>query len=229
MAKKIAVVEDDSNIREVVCEYMKASGFETVPFGDGKQAMEYISNPVNKPDLYILDIMLPGASGLELLAKIREISETPVIMLTALEDEYTQLTSFNLNTDDYVTKPFSAKILVKRAQALLRRSGSSGNTLSAGNVVIDLDCYTAYENGNKLTLTLKEFEILKILMQNRKKVLSRQQLLDHVWGHDYFGDERTVDVHIKNLRKKFTDDPIQTVKGVGYKIDTAETPATCGN
>jgi len=218
MSLTIMVAEDDPNISEVVSEYLKARGFTVMSVPDGKTAAELIENDPTI-DLYILDIMLPGPSGLELLGLIREYrGDAPVIMLTALSDEHTQLNSFNKKADDYVTKPFSPKVLVKRVEALLYRCGKLRRALELGSVKIDLDNYEAYEGGNKVELTLKEFELLKALITSRNRVLSRQQLMDIVWGNDYFGDERTVDAHIKNLRKKFSREIIRTVKGVGYKI-----------
>jgi len=223
MAQTVMVVEDDAHIREVVLEYLKASGFRVRAAADGGAAMAVLDDAIEREsiDLFILDIMLPGYTGMELLARLRGLGRKPVIMLTALDDEYTQITSFNHNADDYVTKPFSPKVLVKRVEALLRRTGQASvqNRLAIGALALDTEAYTAYENGEMLPLTLKEYEILKILMTHEHKALSRQQLLDMVWGYDYFGDERIVDVHIKNLRKKLNRDPIVTVKGVGYRLD----------
>lgn len=221
-SRKILVVEDDKSINEVVSEYLKESGFSVLSAYDGRIASEMISDWADI-DLFILDIMLPGINGIDLLKIIREenrYEETPVMMLTAMTDEYTQLLSFEGLADDYVTKPFSPKILVKRVQALLRRSGNISRVIKAGGVTIDADSYEAYENGVKVRLTLREFELLKVLMSNPNKVLSRQRLLNLVWGYDFFGDERIVDVHIKNLRKKFESNIIVTIKGVGYKAET---------
>lgn len=218
MANKIFVVEDDENIREVIAEYLKDAGFIVTTAEDGKKAYDIISKSDNI-DLYILDIMLPEISGLELLKIIRGVCNIPVIMLTALGDEHTQLLSFDALADDYITKPFSPKLLVKRVECLLRRTGKFFNLLHMGPICIDADSYSAFEDGEKVILTLKEFDMLKMLMKNKGKVLSRQQLLNYVWGYDYFGDERIVDVHIKNIRKKFKTNIIQTIKGVGYIID----------
>lgn len=213
----ILVVEDDENIREILTEYLKDAGFIVITAEDGKKAYDIIMKEKNI-DLYMLDIMLPEVTGLELLKIIRKLCDTPVIMLTALEDEYTQLLSFNALADDYVTKPFSPKLIVKRVECLLRRTGKLHNSLEAGPINIDVDNYTAFEYGKEIILTLKEFEMLKVLMENKTRVLTRQQLLNYVWGYDFFGDERIVDVHIKNIRKKFKANIIKTVKGVGYKL-----------
>lgn len=218
MANVVLVVEDDENIREVVEEYLKAAGFIVITTDDGKKALEMLEL-YTEIDLYILDIMLPEISGLEILKRIRTTQQTPVIMLTALDDECTQLISFDGQADDYITKPFSPKLLVKRVQALLRRTGKHNEILEIGSISVNVDSYEAFENETRIDLTLKELEILKTLMQHQGKVLSRQQLLNLVWGYDYFGDERIVDVHIKNIRKKFKTNIIITVKGVGYKIE----------
>jgi len=219
--KMILVVEDDININQVVCEYLKDAGFEVISYTDGLKAKEFMAGGT-RIELAILDIMLPGFSGLELLKIARSsehLAQTPVMMLTALSDEQTQIASFDNFADDYVTKPFSPKVLVKRAMALLRRSGGDSGHLRLGNLEIDLQRYTVQDQGENIKLTLKEFELLKTLLTNQQKVLSRPQLLDLVWGYDYFGDDRIVDAHIKNLRRKLKSNLIQTVKGVGYKAD----------
>jgi DNA-binding response OmpR family regulator len=219
--KMILVVEDDVNINQVVCEYLKDAGFAVVSHLDGEKAKEFIESGA-KIDLCIFDIMLPGISGLELLKIVREqesLAQVPIMMLTALSDEQTQIASFDSLADDYVTKPFSPKILVKRAVALLRRSVGGSGTLRFGDLEIDLQRYVVTDQGETVKLTLKEFELLKTLVSSPRKVLSRPRLLEQVWGYDYFGDDRIVDAHIKNLRRKLKSELIQTVKGVGYKAD----------
>ncbi len=221
MGSTILVVEDDLNINETVSEYLKEAGFFVVSSVDGTKAEEIIQSNFDV-DLFILDIMLPGRSGLELLKFIRnmdEQKEKPVMMLTAIGDEMTQLLSFDSLADDYVTKPFSPNVLVKRVNTLLRRSRHTARIMQCGNLVIDLDGYEVLESGHRVNLTLREFELLNVLMSNAGKVLSRQQLLNHAWGYDYFGDDRIVDVHIKNLRKKLNSNVIATIKGVGYKLE----------
>lgn len=221
MGSTILVVEDDLNINETVSEYLKEAGFFVVSSVDGRKAEEIIQSNFDV-DLFILDIMLPGRSGLELLKFIRnmdEQKEKPVMMLTAIGDEMTQLLSFDSLADDYVTKPFSPNVLVKRVNTLLRRSRHTSRIMQCGNLVIDLDGYEVLESGHRVNLTLREFELLSVLMSNAGKVLSRQQLLNHAWGYDYFGDDRIVDVHIKNLRKKLNSNVIATIKGVGYKLE----------
>ncbi len=221
MGSTILVVEDDVNINETVSEYLKEAGFLVVSSVDGTKAEEIIQSNFDV-DLFILDIMLPGRSGLELLKIIRsmdEQKEKPVLMLTAIGDEMTQLLSFDGLADDYVTKPFSPGVLVKRVNALLRRCRHTSRIMQCGNLVIDLDGYEVLESGHTVNLTLREFELLSALMSSAGKVLSRQQLLNHAWGYDYFGDDRIVDVHIKNLRKKLNGTVIITIKGVGYKLE----------
>lgn len=218
MTYKILVVEDDKNIIEIVEEYLLDAEYTVLTAEDGKEAKKIIDE-IGDIDLYILDIMLPGMTGLELLKYIRQDKDMPVIMLTALDDEFTQVLSFDGLADDYVTKPFSPKLLVKRVEAQLRRYHKKDNKIQMGNITLDLDSYEAYEGEEKMNLTLKELKLLEVLMQHKGKVLNRQQLLNYVWGYDYFGDERIVDAHIKNIRKKFNTNLIVTVKGVGYKIE----------
>ena len=219
MQQTILVVEDDARINEVVTEYMKDAGYTVLSVVDGGHALDVISKD-RSIDLFVLDIMLPGASGLKLLEAVRQSEhhkDTPVIMLTALGDEQTQLLSFDALADDYVTKPFSPKILVRRTQALLRRSGGE-NTVEHGDITLSYESYEVTQSGEHIKLTRREFEMLGVLMASAGKVLTRQQLLDKAWGYDYFGDDRIVDVHIKNLRRKLAGEVIHTIKGVGYKF-----------
>ncbi len=220
MPQTVHIVEDDCNINEVVSEYMKEAGYIVLSSAHGGDALRLIRQRADI-DLFILDIMLPEVSGLALLKAIRRMEkhrEKPVVMLTALGDEATQLMSFDELADDYVAKPFSPKVLVRRVQALLRRGGAGDKMLRYGDITLNYDSFEAWEAGRKLGLTLREFELMGTLMQNAGKALSRQQLLNHAWGYDYFGDERVVDVHIKNLRKKLKTHVISTIIGVGYKF-----------
>ena len=221
MSNTILVVEDDKDINEVVTEYMKDAGYIVISCTSGSEAKDILlQNP--SIDLFILDIMLPEINGLELLKLIRlseNHEEKPVLMLTALEDEATQLLSFDQLADDYVVKPFSPKVLVKRVEKLIRFRGKTDKKLRCGNIVMDCESYEVYDQQEKIPLTYREFELLNTLMTHAGKVLNRQQMLNYAWGYDYFGDERIVDVHIKNLRKKLKSDAIVTVKGVGYKLE----------
>jgi len=223
MSQTILVVEDDKDINEVVSEYMKDAGYIVISCGSGSAAQSalYQNEAI---DLFILDIMLPGINGLELLKMIRTMEvhkEKPVLMLTALDDEATQILSFDELADDYVVKPFSPRVLVKRVEKLLRNQPGGHKKLQCGDIILDYDSYEVYDQQESIRLTFREFELLSTLMLNAGKVLNRQQLLNHAWGYEYFGDERIVDVHIKNLRKKLRSEVIVTIKGVGYKLEGA--------
>jgi len=221
MSQTILVVEDDKDINEVVSEYMKDAGYIVISCGSGSAAQSAL-NQKEAIDLFILDIMLPGINGLELLKMIRTMEvhkEKPVLMLTALDDEATQILSFDELADDYVVKPFSPRVLVKRVEKLLRNQPGGHKKLQCGDIILDYDSYEVYDQQESIRLTFREFELLSTLMLNAGKVLNRQQLLNHAWGYEYFGDERIVDVHIKNLRKKLRSEVIVTIKGVGYKLE----------
>lgn len=215
---RILVVEDDRNTNQVICEFLKASGYEVLPAYDGEEALALFYE--NRIALVIADIMLPKKNGLEVLNYIRSLSQTPVIMLTALGDDYTQIRSFDLQADDYITKPFSPTILVKRVQAVLKRTAAPANEpVALGDVLLDFSAYRVTRNGVPIAVTAKELEILKFLIENRGRVVSRQQILDHVWGLDAASSDRTIDTHIKNIRKKLNCGCIMTVKGIGYKME----------
>lgn len=217
----ILVCEDDRNTNQVICEFLKESGYNVTASFDGESAVESFFE--KQYDLVILDIMLPRKTGMEVLKEIRSLSNVPVIMLTALADEYTQIKSFDLQADEYVTKPFYPIVLVKRATALLRRSHPiDKTTVSFEDITVDFSSYTITKNKNQIPLTTKEFEILKILIENQGTVLSRPQILDSVWSFDSDISDRIVDTHIKNLRKKLDCHSIQTVKGIGYKFEVSE-------
>lgn len=217
----ILVVEDDRNTNQVIYEFLKDSGYNVTASFDGEAAIERFFE--NQYDLVILDIMLPRKTGMEVLKEVRRISNVPVIMLTALADEYTQIKSFDLQADEYVTKPFSPVVLVKRVSALIRRSHPiDKTTVSFEDVVADFSAYTVTKNGEPVSLTTKEIEILKVLIENQGNVLSRLQILDSVWGFDSDIADRIIDTHIKNLRKKLDCKSIHTVKGIGYRFEVTE-------
>ena len=218
--QSVLVVEDDKNTNQVICEFLKDAGYNVLSVFNGEEAMTVFYE--NKVALTVLDIMLPKQSGMEVLKYIRSLSSIPIIMLTALGDDYTQIKSFDLQADEYVTKPFSPVVLVKRIEALLKRANPINNTvLSTGNIVIDFSAYTVTKNDCPLEFTTKEIEILKYFAENEGKVVSRQQILHTVWGLDAGSSDRTVDTHIKNIRKKIGVDCISTVKNVGYKFEVA--------
>ena len=202
---QIMIVEDSQGTNKAICEYMKSAGHTLIPAFDGAEALNIFRD--RKIDLIVLDIMLPKISGLAVLHEIRKSSNIPVIMLTAVDDEYTQSNSFDELADDYITKPFSMLILGKRITALLRRSENktATNTIQLGTVTVDF--------------TPKEIEILKVLIENKGLVLSRNQILDDVWGYDCDVIDRTIDAYIRNIRKKLHLDCITTVKGIGYKLE----------
>ena len=216
---KILIIEDDINTNEAVSEYMKALGHITFSAFDGENGI-YIAKG-NVIDLIILDIMLPKINGIDVLKELRRTSTTPVLMLTAVDNEYMQVTSFDAEVDDYVTKPFSMVLLGKRVTALLRRSGNSSEVskLQIGDIKVDFDGYSVWENNKKIEVTPKEIELLKFLVEHKGLVLTRSQILDELWGYDSFVIDRTIDTYIKNLRKKLNLDCIVTVKGVGYKYE----------
>lgn len=214
----ILVVEDDLSTNQVICEFLKDAGYSVTTAFDGEDAIVKFCE--EHYDLLVLDIMLPGKNGMDVLREIRDISEIPVIMLTALADEYTQIKSFDLQADEYVTKPFSPVVLVKRITALLRRSHPiDKTTVSFEDIIVDFSAYTVYKNRKQVALTTKEIEILKVLIENQGNVLSRMQILDAVWSFDSDISDRIVDTHIKNLRRKLECSSIQTVKGIGYRFE----------
>lgn len=221
MRKTVLIVEDESNIRQVVANFFKNSNYYVIEAEDGPDAIEKFKN--NCIDLIILDVMLPLLDGWTVLKKIRETSKILVIMLTALGSEEDIIHAFNSGADEYVTKPFSPKVLVARANALVERMEGKAEptTNTASKYVFDPNNLYVYISGEKIDLTLIEYSILEYLYKNANNALTRQQMLDTVWGYDYFGDGRVVDTHIKNLRKKLNDEGecIKTVKGIGYRME----------
>lgn len=216
---KLLVVEDDRDTSEGVCEYFKEEGYEATPAYDGEQALKKASQ--NCYDLILLDVMLPKLTGLAVLHELRKTSNVPVIMLTAIGDEYTQIASFDGMADDYVTKPFSIVLLGKRVEALLRRgkSGDFPHIWRYQDVTVDFNGYTALGTGGPIDVTPKEINLLRLLVEHRGSVLSRDRILDELWGEDTPVFDRTVDSYIKNLRKKLRLDCITTVTDVGYKLE----------
>lgn len=214
----ILVVEDDVSTNRVICEVMKAQGYRVLSAKDGEEAVVlFEKEPVN---LVILDIMLPKRSGLEVLSEIRSYKDTPVIMLTALGDEYTQLESFEKQADEYVTKPFSPMVLGKRVTALLKRTEPlADQVLEIGDVKVDFGSFSVKRNGEEVPFTTRELQILKYMAEHAGLVLTRDQIIDAVWGMDFDHTDRTVDTHIKNIRRKLDSDCISTVKGVGYRFE----------
>ena len=232
MKPKILIIDDEIHIVELIKFNLENSGYEVDVSYDGLDG--YLKIKQDKPNLVLLDWMLPNISGIDMLKKIRSdesLSNIPVIMLTAKNMERDKIEGLELGADDYITKPFSIKELLARISSVLRRYninkeniGNIENILTVGNLNMNLLKYEVYRGNEKVDLTLKEFELLKLLLENKGKVLSRNYLLDKIWGYDYYGETRTVDVHIRYLRKKIEGDDssekyIQTIRGVGYKID----------
>lgn len=216
MDMKILFLEDEPTIQEVLSEYMKVQQYEVTCVSDGEEAMEALK--VQDFDMAVLDIMVPGRSGLEVLAFIKENREnTATIMLTALDDEKTQLQAFNLYADDYVIKPVSPIILLKRMETILRRVKKQGMKEEKGLVIHD-ESYQAFYDGESLSLTLSEFLLLQTLEKEPNRVFTREQLILRIFNEDYIGNDRIIDAHVKNLRKKLPHNYIKTVIGVGYQF-----------
>lgn len=223
--KKIIVADDEMRIRKLVGDFLKREGFEPVEAENGQQALDLFENFKDDVALLILDIMMPEYNGWEVCRKIRENSNVPIILLTARSEEFDELTGYEAGADDYVTKPFSPSVLMKRIAALLRRVDTGAkmrNGKSISNLIINEEAHEVHLNGTELELTLKEYNILLKLMENPGRVYSREQLLDSIWGYDYVGDIRTVDSHVARLRTKLGEwgmKHLKTVYGIGYKIE----------
>lgn len=219
---RILIVEDEADIQELLKNYLETEGYGTVIASDGVEGISYFETE-GPFDLVLLDVMLPKIDGFGVLEMLRRKSDIPVVMLTALDDEAFQLKGYDLEADEYVTKPFSMQVLLRKIRAVLRRSGRTvqerEEMLEYGKLALDLAGYHVWQDGQEIVLTQKEFELLREFLTNQGRVLTRGQLLDAVWGMDYFGEERIVDTHIKNLRKKISGDFIETIRGVGYRID----------
>lgn len=217
--KRILIIEDEPDIQELLCAYLRDACYETGTAGDGVAALELFHK--EKWDLLLLDLMLPKIDGYGVCELVRRESTVPIIMLTALDAEENQLRGFDLQIDDYVTKPFSTQILLRKIAAVLRRTDGETEThqLVYKDITLDLDDYRASVDGRPLDLTTREFGLLRELLQNQGRVLTRAMLLGRLWNYDFLGDERIVDSHIKNLRKKLERDCIETVRGVGYRIE----------
>ena len=221
---KILVIDDEPSITNLVSAYLKPEGYEVFTAADGNAGLK--AARAFKPDLIILDLMLPGMDGIELLSRLRRESEVYVIMLTARTEETDKIVGLSVGADDYVTKPFSPRELVARVKAALRRlqigagSGSERGVLSFKHVHLDLGAHTVHVNNEPVELTSIEFELLHALAENHGRVLSREQLLEKVWGGEYFGEMRVVDVHLGHVRQKLgSEEFITTVRGVGYRFD----------
>ncbi len=223
---RVLIVEDEDSFSDALSFMLRREGYEVFIAADGNAAVAEFDK--HGPDLVLLDLMLPGISGTEVCRIIRGKSTVPIIMLTAKDGEVDKVVGLELGADDYVTKPFSSRELLARVRAVLRRNGEQDEllppTIEAGTVLIDIERHVVSVRGEHVTMPLKEFDLLEFLVRNSGRVLTRNQLIDRVWGADYVGDTKTLDVHIKRLRAKIEVDPshpshIHTVRGLGYKFD----------
>lgn len=219
---KILVVDDESRMRKLVRDFLTKRGFDVLEAGDGEEALDIF---YKNPDiaLLILDVMMPKMSGWDVCREIRETSKVPIVMLTAKSDESDELLGFELGVDEYISKPFSPKILVARVEALLRRANKLGDSeiIEEGGITIDKAAHMVTIDGKEIELSFKEFELLTFFIENKGLALSREKILNNVWNYDYFGDARTIDTHVKKLRSKLGDkgDYIKTIWGMGYKFE----------
>ena len=223
---RILVIEDEESFRDVISFTLKREGFDVILAENGAEGIKQFD--VMKPDLILLDLMLPEVPGTEVCKYIRAKSNVPIIMLTAKDSEIDKVVGFELGADDYVTKPFSARELLARIRAILRRGNEpeeiTSNVLEGGPIVLNVERHGVKVNGVDVAMPLKEFELLEILMRNAGRVLTRSQLLDRVWGTGYFGDGKTLDVHMKRIRAKIEPDPtnpiyLTTVRGLGFRFE----------
>ena len=219
---KILVVDDESRMRKLVKDFLQREGYEVLEAGDGSEALDiFFAN--EDIALLILDVMMPRMDGWQVCREIRNYSKVPIIMLTARADEKDELQGFELGVDEYITKPFSPKILVARVEAILRRAGKStaDSVLDVGGIHMDKAAHMVEIDGKSVDLSYKEFELLAYFMENRGIALSREKILNNVWNYDYFGDARTIDTHVKKLRSKLGEkgDLIKTIWGMGYKLE----------
>ena len=220
MSKMILVIEDEKSIQNILKAFLEDAGYNVTLADDGMAGITaFHKNPY---DLVLLDIMLPKLDGYSVCEMIRNESTTTVILLTALDDEDSQMKGFDLLADDYITKPFSMPLVLRRIEAVLRRAqntDTNSSTLTCGEIQLDTESYKVFVAGQEIVLTTREFEILRLFMENQGRVFTRQQLLDIIWDYDYMGDDKIVNTHIKNIRRKLNVDCIETIRGVGYRID----------
>lgn len=219
---KILVVDDEARMRKLVKDFLTKNNYEVVEAGDGSQALDIFYEQKDIA-LIILDVMMPKLDGWEVCREVRQYSRVPIIMLTAKSDERDELQGFQLGVDEYISKPFSPKILVARVEAILRRTNQLGNeeNLEAGGIVINKAAHSVTIDGKSVDLSYKEFELLTYFVENKGIALSREKILNNVWNYDYFGDARTIDTHVKKLRSKMEGkgELIKTIWGMGYKFD----------
>ena len=229
-AKKILIADDESRMRKLIKDYLRRDGFEVIEAADGLEALaQFDLNPDTA--LIIMDVMMPKLDGYGALKKIRETSQVPVIILTAKSEEEDALEVFTAGADEFVTKPFSPKVLVARVRAILNRgegggavAGTNDGKITCGKIVLDENAHTVTADGKEIMLSVKEFDLLAYFMRNKGLALSREKILNSVWDYDYFGDARTIDTHVKKLRSKLGDcgNYIHTIWGMGYKFEVED-------
>ncbi len=219
---KILIVDDEPRMRKIIKDFLTAKGYNTLEAEDGEKAIEVFEENKSKISLVLLDVMMPKLDGWSVLRQIRQESKVPIIMLTARGEEQDELFGFELGVDEYISKPFSPKILVARVEAILRRAGAEEKKIiNLGGVVIDKEGRTVKVDGRVIELSLREYELLIYLIENENIALSRDKILNNVWNYDYYGDSRTIDSHIKKIRHKLGKKGkyIKTVRGIGYKFE----------
>ena len=222
MQNTILIVDDEERMRKLIKDFLKSKDFITVEAEDGEKALDIFEENQEKINLIILDVMMPKLDGWSVLRQIRQKSNVPIIMLTARGEEQDELFGFELGVDEYISKPFSPKILVARVQAILKRTGKDERKVEEyGGIRIDVGGRTVEVDGKKIDLSLREYELLKYLMDNKNVALSRDKILNNVWNYDYYGDSRTIDSHIKKIRHKLGKKGkyIETMRGIGYKFE----------
>lgn len=221
---KILVVDDESRMRKLVKDFLNRAGYQVLEAGDGEEAVDVFFS-TKGIDLLVLDVMMPRMDGWEVVREIRKVSEVPIIMLTSKDQENDELQGFDLGVDEYISKPFSPKILVARIEAILRRTRQQdGEVLKAGGIVLDEAAHMVTIDDKSIDLSFKEFELLSYFMKNEGRALTRENILNQVWNYDYFGDARTIDTHVKKLRNKMGSKGayIRTIWGMGYKFEVQE-------
>ncbi len=220
MSKTILIIEDEKAIQNIIKAFLEDAGYVVFLADDGIGGIEKFH--AHKPDLVLLDLMLPKIDGYAVCEILRKETNIPIIMLTAKDDDDSQMKGFDALADDYITKPFSMPLVLRRIEAVLRRVDTPNvpdSVITYKNISLDTESYEVYVNSQNVSLTVREFEILKLLLENQGRVFSRDALLNRIWNYDYIGDEKIVNTHIKNLRKKIGVDCIETIRGVGYKIE----------
>lgn len=220
MSKTILIIEDEIAIQNIIKAFLEDAGYIVILASDGIMGIELFKK--YKPDLVLLDLMLPKIDGYAVCEILRKESTTPIIMLTARDDDESQMKGFDVLADDYITKPFSMPLVLKRIEAVLRRTDMqdiNSSTIRYRNIRLNTESYEVFVDDKSVSLTAREFEILKLLLENQGRVFSRETLLNRIWNYDFFGDEKIVNTHIKNIRKKLEVDCIETIRGVGYRIE----------